>query len=322
MAKEKILIYGDIHLNSKNYGGHRDYASESLKYFQDITKIVEENEITHLIGLGDFTFSRFHTLEYRSKVETELEKQYKLTNGNRFEIKGNHDVAGYGMTEYEYYVEKGLIRPSENLVFNSLNLSMIDSGMYDKADILKPDENKINIVLAHDYFKFKETQIADYGKAIELDEFSKWFGVDYLICGHIHKQEMFSGSIIRNGEAKKMIVAYPGCMSRPSYREGHMDNSGMLIQIVVGDSLSDTKIEIIKIPLLTLEESFNLTAINKKQEKKEEKRSRVDISDIVTQLDAHDGGVGNPEDIIMAMVGIEDKYKLKAIELLKSGQSQ
>lgn len=322
MEKAKILVYGDIHLNSKNYGGHRDYPAESLRYFQQITKVAEENQVTHIIGLGDFTFSRFHTLEYRSKVEDELEKQYKLTNGNRFELKGNHDVAGYGMTEYEYYIEKGLIRPSENLVFNSLNLSMIDNGMYEKTEIAPVEPNKLNIVLAHDYFKFKDTQIADYGKAVELDEFTKWFGVNYLICGHIHKQEMFSGRIIKDGEASKMIVAYPGCMSRPAYREGHMDDSGMLIQIIVGDTLDDTRVEVIKVELLPLTESFNLAAIEKKQEKKEEKRNKVDISDIVNQLDAHDSVVGNPEDIIMAMSGIADKYKLKAIELLKLGQSQ
>lgn len=117
-----ILIYGDIHLNSKNYGGHKDYANESLGYFQKITETAQEIGATHIIGLGDFTFSRFHTLEYRSKVEDELEKQYKLTNGNRFELKGNHDVAGYGMTEYEYYVEKGLLRPSTNLQIGNVNI--------------------------------------------------------------------------------------------------------------------------------------------------------------------------------------------------------
>lgn len=321
MIEARIIIYGDIHLNSKNYGGHRDYAAESLRYFQEITKVAEEHQATHLIGLGDLTFGRFHTLEYRSKVEQELEKQYKLTNGNRFEIKGNHDVASYGMTEYEYYVEKGLIRPATNLQIGNLNLSMIDNDTYDKRDIIPPESNKLNVVLAHNYFKFKDTQIADYGKAVELDSFTKWFGVDYLICGHIHKQEIFKGRVIKDGEAKEMIVAYPGCMSRPAYREGHMDDSGMLLRITVYDT-GKVDVETISVPLLPLNESFNMATIAKKQEKKEEKRNKVDISDIVNRLNTHDGVVGNPEDIIMSMTGVADKYKLKAIELLKLGQSQ
>lgn len=320
MEVAKILVYGDIHLSSKNYGGHRDYASESLGYFQEITRLVEENKATHLVGLGDFTFSRFHTLEYRSKVEAELEKQYKLTSGNRFELKGNHDVAGYGMTEYEYYIEKGLLRPQENLTIGNLNLQMVDNGAYEKTEIISPDDSKTNIVLAHDYFKFNDTKIADYGRAVMLDDFTKWFGVNYLICGHIHKQEIFKGKVIKDNEAKEMVVAYPGCMSRPSYREGHMDDQGMVIQITVDDS-GNVNVETITIPLFSISESFNVAEIAQKQEKKVEKRNKVDISDIVTRLNTHDGVVGNPEDIIMAMTGVDDKYKVKAIELLKLGQA-
>ena len=83
----RILIYGDIHLSSRNYGGHRDYPNESLSYFKDITRYTEELKATHLIGLGDFTFNRFNTLEYREKVERELNKQFELVSGNRYELK-------------------------------------------------------------------------------------------------------------------------------------------------------------------------------------------------------------------------------------------
>lgn len=318
----KILIYGDIHLNSKNYGGHKDYATESLSYFQKITKIAEENQVTHLVGLGDFTYSRFHTLEYRKKVEEELEKQYKLTGGNRFELKGNHDIASYGMTEYEYYIEKGLIRPSTNLEFPGVNISMIDNGKSEIQKILPVENADVNVVLAHDYFKFKNTKIADYGKAIDLDNFVRWFGIDYLICGHIHKQEIFSGNIIKNGAEHEVVVQYPGSPSRPAYRKGHMDMVGLLPLLTITDDPDNRfKYDVVKMDLWPIQESFNIQAIEEKAEKREEKRNRVDISDVVNQLDAHEGAVGNPEDIIMSMTGIDDKYKKKAIDLLHSGQA-
>ena len=318
----KILIYGDIHLNSKNYGGHIDYATESLSYFQKITKIAEENQVTHLVGLGDFTYSRFHTLEYRKKVEEELEKQYKLTGGNRFELKGNHDIASYGMTEYEYYIEKGLIRPSTNLEFPGVNISMIDNDKSEIQKILPVENADVNVVLAHDYFKFKNTKIADYGKAIELDNFVRWFGIDYLICGHIHQQEIFSGDIIKNGVGHEVVVQYPGSPSRPAYRKGHMDAVGLLPLLTITDDPDNRfKYDVIKMDLLPIQESFNIQSIEAKAEKREEKRNRVDISDVVSQLDAHEGAVGNPEDIIMSMTGIADKYKKKAIDLLHSGQA-
>ena len=59
----------------------------------------------------------------------------------------------------------------------------------------------------------------------------------------------------------------------------------------------------------------------KKEEDKErkiEKSNRVDISDVVRQLDSHNRNVGNPEDIIAGMTDIPEKYKEKAIELLKA----
>ena len=71
----KIGIYGDMHLSSKNYGAHRDYPSESLEYFQAITLKTKELGLTYLIGTGDFTYGRFHSLEYRLAIEKELQEQ-------------------------------------------------------------------------------------------------------------------------------------------------------------------------------------------------------------------------------------------------------
>lgn len=315
----KVLIYGDIHLNSKNYGGHVNYAEESLHYFHEITEVAKELKATHIIGLGDFTFSRFHTLEYRSKVEAELEEQYKITNGERYEVKGNHDTASYGMTEYEYYTEKGLIKTSTNLHLGNTNIAMVDSGLSDSWKILPVETAKTNIVLAHDYFKFSDTRLADYGTAIELDNKEDWFGVDYLICGHIHKRELFQGKVIKGTEAHNLVVHYLGCMSRPQYREGHMDTQGCLVCLNIYEN-EDIRYDIIEVPLWDLNKSFNLSFREDKASSTKEK-PKVDISDIVKQLNTHERNVGNPEDIISAMQGVDERYKKKAIDLLKCGQS-
>lgn len=315
----KILIYGDIHLSSKNHGGHINYPEESLYYFKRITDYTKEHGVTHLIGTGDLTYGRFHTLEYREKVEEQLKIQYDLVNGNRYEVKGNHDSATYGMTEYEYYVNKGLLKPSTNLKIGKANISMVDSGMAYKHDIIDATkEDETNIVIAHDYFKFKDTRLPNYGKAIELDTFVDWYGVDYLICGHIHKQEIFDGLITKNGYGHRTIVHYLGCMPRPSYREGHTDDTGYMALITITDD-GNVQYDVLQEPLWSLEESFNLSKKDKENEKKAEKEHRVDISDIVNSLDTHNRNVGNPEDIIAGLEGIDEKYKNKAIELLKLG---
>lgn len=310
----KVLIYGDIHLSSKNYGGHRDYSNESLSYFREITKKVEELGVTHLIGTGDFTFYRFHTLEYRAAVEAELEKQYQLTNGNRYELQGNHDIAAYGLTERSFYVHKGLLKPSANIQVGCLNISMVDYGKHNTTEILPVSDDTISVVVAHDYFKFSDTHLPPYGDPIILDNMHNWYGVDYLVCGHIHNFEQFTGLVIKDNTAYDMVVIYPGCMSRPAYREGYMPDVGKMLLFTVYDN-GDVQIDFVDIPLWPLEKSFNIELRQLKKEK--EDLRHVDVTDIVKRLETHQRVVGNPEDIIMAMENIDIKYRQKAIELLK-----
>lgn len=313
----KIGVYGDIHLNSKAYGAHREYPKECLEYFSNITDVTEKHQLTHLIGTGDFSFGRFHSLEFRDNLEKQLEKQYELVKGNRYELFGNHDEAGYGMTERDYYIKRGLLKESCNISVGNLNITMVDYGKHLETEPnIVNDGKHINIIIAHDFFKFKNSQLANFGKAIELDEFEKWYGVDYLICGHVHKILNFNGAIIKDGMPHNVYVHYPGCMTRPAYREGYLDEVGNMAIISVFDD-GQVKYEIEIMPLWPLEKSFNLTEKVKEQKKKQEKADRVDISDIVKQLDSHDRNVGNPEDIIKDMQDIDEKYKNKAIDLLK-----
>lgn len=318
MAEEiaRIGVYGDIHLNSKNYGAHKDYARESMDYFTKITEIAERRKLTHLIGCGDFSYGRFHSLEYRAQVESNLQRQFEVTHGNRYELHGNHDSAGYGMTELEYYVSKGLIKPSCNLTVGNLHITMVDYGKHLEVEPNIDDtESSFNFVIAHDFFKFEKTAVANFGKSIELDNFSKWFGADCLICGHVHKILDFSGYILKNDMAHECQVHYLGCMTRPAYREGLLDEVGQVMVITVFDD-GKVDFEMETIQLWDIEDSFNLAAKEAESTKKEEKSARVDISDVVKQLDAHDRNVGNPEDIIAGLEDIEEKYKNKAIELL------
>jgi hypothetical protein len=180
------------------------------------------------------------------------------------------------------------------------------------------------VILAHDYFKFKDTLVPDFGKAVELDGFTKWFGADYLICGHIHNQLAFDGMIVKDIDGTphghRMMVQYPGALSRPAYREGHMDLVGQVILLIIRDT-GEMEYNVLDVTLPDLSESFNLEAKAAEKDKKIAKEKRVDISDIINELNSHQRNVGNPEDIIMALTGVDEKYKNKAIDLLKMGQA-
>ena len=320
VIENRVLVYGDIHLSSRNYGAHRDYAKESLSMLKNITDTAKSIGATHIIGLGDFSYGRFNTLEYRMEVEKQLEEQYVYTHGNRYELKGNHDKASYGMTEYEYYIQKGLLKPSCNLVLGRANISMVDFGEHRKHTIIPPDSNMHNIVCMHDFFRFRDTQIPDYGKAVYLDEFEPWYGVDTIIGGHIHNYSQFEGNIadMVQHKSNRVLVTYLGCPCRPSYREGHMQDYGVYAVITTGtDSNGEQQVEenLYTFQLWDLEESFNLA--DKADTEALRAMKHVDVSDIVKQLDSHERVAGDPEQVVMGMLDIDARYREKAIDYLK-----
>lgn len=322
----KVMLYGDIHLSSKNYGAHKDYKSESLNFFRNITKTAEEHGVTHIIGLGDFTYGRFHTLEYREAVEKELLRQLEITGGKRWEIKGNHDSATYGMTEYEYYLNKGMYKGAENIQIGGLNISMINYGEHRKRSIIPPENGKMNIVAMHDFFAFENSDFPMYGESYKLDYFEPWFGVDYIFGGHIHKMETAVGSIIKEGQSHECGLMYLGCPCRPSYREGHMDEKGFYVIIEVYEesqarqlNMDAVQIKIVDFELPSISDTFTLE--EKKQEEERLAQKRIDVSDIVQRLDSHKRVLGEPEDKIMALDNVKMEYRIKAIQLLKNGQA-
>ena len=315
-----ICVYGDPHLSSKNYGAHKNYPKESLELYGKIVEIAKKRNATHVIGLGDFTYGRFNTLEYRSKVEDMLSELNQITGNNHYSLMGNHDTATYGMTEYQYYIANGKIKAPKNFTIGNLHMTMVNYGELDTAELNIDNKNDkaVNVLLAHDYLKFKDTVLPHFGVGIDLDNFERLFGTDIILCGHIHKIMKFTGTIFKDGKGQSTGVYYPGCMMRPSYREGHMDDKGQIIIINV-ESTGEVSFEIEEFELPAIEESFSIEKINDRDEKKEAKENRVDISDIVKDLNEHDRSVGNPEDIINGL-NVDEKYKSKAIELLKTAQ--
>ena len=196
---------------------------------------------------------------------------------------------------------------------------MVDNGEVFHTDIIKPDKETIDIVIAHDYLKFEDTKLPNFGNPILLDKLEKWFGIDYLFCGHVHKYMAFQGLMMDGENGHRVNVVYPGCMTRPAYIKSGLDKVGHLLVLTIYKDKMD--IEDIEVPLWNLEDSFNIEELGEEFEEQEYKENRVDISDIVSKLDEHDRAIGNPEDIIRNITGVDEKYKAKAIELLKVGMS-
>jgi len=314
----KILISGDDHLKSKNHGQHIDYAKESFNYFKGLGDLCIERGITHWIGLGDLTYGRFNSLEYRDLVEEEFRRQNNILKGNRWIIKGNHDSASYGMTEYEYFLKKGYFKGSQILQIGNLNLSMVDFGKYNDTEV-KIEPDKENIILTHGYFAFKGGKY-NFGEPTILDDMKQWAGASMIVCGHIHTKAALEGVIIgEDGEGHKTSVIYLPCLSRPAYIQAGNPEKGEVMEITVYENKVESNI--IELDLLPLEQSFNIEKIKEEQAKKEAAAGkRVNIQDIVKELSSYNDGkfsFSNPEDIIMAQTGVPDLVKKKACDYLK-----
>lgn len=312
---KRLLLCGDMHLSSKNRGGHKDYPSESLFYYNYITDLIKQYNCDYSIDLGDLTYGRFNTLEYRLQVEEAFSKRKEAVNGNYYVLKGNHDEATYGLTEYEFYLDR-YFHGSTNLLIDNLNLVMVDFGKEQETEPTFLD-NKTNIILAHNYFKFESSILPNFGTPILLDMFSNWYGADYIISGHIHSELIQKGNIKKTDtvtgvtHGKECIVHNLPCLARTDYSKNLPDKGSVVLLDVYDDKVEYQRVEV---DLLPVEECFNIENI---LEKKDTANETVDIRDIITELNKFELVLESPE-VKISSLNVEQRYKDKALELYKN----
>lgn len=313
---EKILVVGDNHLSSSNRSNHTDYSQEGIEALEYIVKIIKEHNITHYIGLGDIAYGKFD-LAFRAKIDQLYSDRYNLLNGKVYELRGNHDITMKGISEWEYYnTHRKLINNFDGIVnvsdgysyydIDGLRVHLVDYGAEDCELVIR--DGCSNIAFTHNYFRFKDSIMPNFGKSIELDTKENWFGVDAIMCGHIHNNITIKGTMTKDGVGKEIIVYYPGNLIRTDYLQD-MPSCGEALIITNGESVTFEKVSI---PWWSEEKAFQVGDIIKEKKK-------VDISDIVKTLNDRERNIGNPETVIHNMTGFEDKYKEKAIELLREG---
>lgn len=310
-----ILICGDTHLSSRNRGGHKDYPEESLYYYNSLTDLALEYNCTHCIDLGDFTYGKFHTLEYRTQVENALQRRKEAVNGNYYMLRGNHDVSTSGLTEYGFYLNK-YYSGSCNLEIGNLNLMMVDNGDEDKDLDIKA--GKTNIVLAHNYFAFEDSNLPFYGQAIKLENHSKWYGVNNIISGHIHMEHIQKGRINKLDENTGDTYCFDcichnlPCLCRTDYSENLPDKGAVVILEVYEDRVQYNRVEL---DLLPIEDCFKIEEILAERKEKESKPV-VEIRDIIEALSRFEMVAVSPE-LKINSLNVDERYKKKALELYK-----
>lgn len=312
---KNILIVGDNHISSNNRSNHTDYANESLDCLKFIEGLVRERGIEYYIDLGDISYGKFD-LAYRAKVEDVFTERFNLLDGRCFSVRGNHDISNKGISEWEFYTKyRKCINNSRELVkvidgynyfdTDGIRWHLIDFGK--ESTELELNNDGMNFICAHNFIKFESSNVPNFGTGIDLDKFENWFGIDGVFCGHVHHNLTLEGTMTKDGHSKNVFVYYPGSIVRTDFVKDLPEHGEVCIVHIENGKLS---LERVAIPWIPEEEAFQVADIIKEKKK-------VDISDIVKTLNDRERNIGDPEVVIHNMTGFEQKYKDKAIELLR-----
>ena len=316
----KVLLYGDIHLSTRNRAKHRSYPDESLHYFEFITDQAEKLGVDVIVGLGDLTYGNFGNLKYREIVENLLDRQNKQTNGRRYELKGNHDITAAGYSEYDFYTSRGKIKTSERIEGEKVVIELLDyaePAKYTEEGGLMIDQNpdKKHVVLCHDFLQFRDSKLGGYGDPYIIEELAGFKGADWLICGHIHDMLSDKG-MVRGGNACNLF--YPGAMTRPITKGDIMEKAAI---VVIDTDLSEDYVSIYEVELLPVEVTYDLQRVEKA---KADKARKVELTAVAGELrDAvrsitPDGTRRTAYDIINDNKQVTIEVRDKALEYLKS----
>lgn len=314
----KVLVYGDIHLCTRNRAKHRSYPDESLHYFEFITEQAEALNVDAIVGLGDLSYGNFNNLKFREVVEKLLDRQEKQTQGRRYELRGNHDITGSGYSEYDFYTSRSKLKPATQLVGDNVVIDMLEYGdpatyTAEGGVCIDQDKTKRHVVLFHDFLRFRDSKILGYGDAYIIEELVGLNGVDWLIGGHIH--DMLSDKGMAKG-GKDCALFYPGSMPRPVTKGDAMEKAAI---VVIDTDVAEDYVSIYEVDLLPLEVSYDLQRVEKAKVDKARKQALIvaagELRDAVRSI-APDGARLTAYDIINDNKQVSIEVRDKALQYL------
>lgn len=223
--ESNILIIGDLHISDRFSGRHIDYFQNCFDCLDMIEKSIDENNITHLICLGDWIGIGLaeKNLKERSsllRLIKVLQRWNQKLKGNVYSLRGNHDI-GKSMTDYDFFVSIGLLKNVKELDIGSCRFHMFNYG--EETRQVNIDENKYNIGCFHTNLLIEGlTTWYRGGVGVELSTLDNLYGISTAIAGHIHNPSarMVSTSI-RDCD---ISLFYPGCPTRPRYEPNMWDS--------------------------------------------------------------------------------------------------
>lgn len=212
------LVVGDLHISDKVSKVHKDYLAVCIDHLTEITNVIREKKVTHVLLLGDLigrtterNLQARETLMYLMKV---LQTWNALTNNNVYSVRGNHDYATH-LTDFEIFVSLGLIKTPSQLDIGSVRFHFVNYGEVRRPLDIHPEF--YNVALTHD-----ELHIAGVTswfirskEAVDVETLDNFYGVSLILGGHIHtpSPKMVETQI----KDKSVSLMYLGNATLPTY---------------------------------------------------------------------------------------------------------
>lgn len=220
----KVLVFGDTHLSVKYNGKHKNYAYDCFATMDLILNHVKEEQPSAVFFLGDIigvNERNIYDHEFLMRVVMFFGSLYKLTKGNVYYVKGNHDFGDFA--DVDFLTGLGYIKNPEYVDYMVNDNVEIRFHFVNYGDEHKPlqinQDNASNVVLGHaDYYiEGVTTWYSSKKHSVELKTLSNFKGVELVFAGHIHtpsKEVLYT--TLPDGEPIGLF--YPGSPSRTAER--------------------------------------------------------------------------------------------------------
>ena len=247
MQTNKVLVIGDLHISDRFSGRHINYLENCFETLDMIEKSIIDNNITHLICLGDWIGIGLaeKNLKERSsllRLIQVLQRWNKLLNGNVYSLRGNHDI-GKNMTDFDFLLSIGLLKNMNQLDIGSCRFHLFNYG--EETHKVEIAEDKFNVGCFHTNLLIEGlTTWYRGGVGVELSSLMNLYGINIAIAGHIHNPSLrLVSTSIRDSD---ISLFYPGCLTRPRL-EPNMWEKGYGVVFVIDDFMTNMQLVLVVI---------------------------------------------------------------------------
>lgn len=228
----KLLIVGDLHISSTFSGQHKNYLFDCYDAMDTILETVKKEKASAVVLLGDISGVNEKNIRDRQvlmRFIMFLTTLNKLTNGNVFAVKGNHDCGdftdydltlGLGLIKNPQYIDYYAKKPVDNSVGGlEVRFHLVNYGdEHRRLHISNPEDSASDVVLGHnEYYIEGVTNWYSARSDLRLNDLDNFMGVSLVVSGHIHtpSDEILYTSL---KDGSSIGLFYVGCPTRVSER--------------------------------------------------------------------------------------------------------